>query len=72
MMSDMSTRTGYAIIRYDGALVPTANGRAELFVKVVKVFLKEDIAFQEAERLNALRRTEDTEYFVGVTRVCQD
>jgi hypothetical protein len=68
-MSDRVFRLGYAIVRYDGNLVGAASGRPELFVKVVKVLINEKEAFQEMERLNTLRRTAGTEYFVSATHV---
>jgi hypothetical protein len=68
-MSDRVFRPGYAIVRYDGNLVGLASDRPELFVKVVKVLINEEEAFQEMERLNTLRRTPETEYFVSATHV---
>ncbi len=62
-------RTGYAIVRYDGSLASSAEGRAELLIKVVKVIFDEDEAFREVERLNSLRRTTATHYFVSATRI---
>jgi hypothetical protein len=68
-MPDRVFRTGYAIVRYDGNLVGAASGQPELFVNVVKVLINEEEAFQEMERLNTLRRTTETEYFVSATHV---
>jgi hypothetical protein len=59
-------------VRYDGDLAKPGNRSAEIFVKVVKVFFTEDDAFQEVERLNSLRRTGETEYFVSGTHVHDD
>jgi hypothetical protein len=71
-MSDEKVRTGYAIVRYDGDLVEAARGKPELFLRVVKVFLEEEEAFREAERLNSIRRTAETRYFVSATHVYHD
>jgi hypothetical protein len=71
-MPDRLVRPGYAIVRYDGNLIGAASGQPELFVKVVKIFINEDEAFQEMERLNTLRRTAETEYFVSATHIYGD